>query len=71
MAAADRPPNKQARAWAVATVLAACRSGRIDIDDAEQRLDRIYSAVTFSAVYEAISGLPHPPAPLLLTDSDR
>ncbi len=55
------------REWAVATVKAALRADVIDLDDAEDRLDRIYKADKLSAVYAAIAGLPHPPAPLDLS----
>jgi hypothetical protein len=58
------------RAWAVATVRAACRSGHIDIDEVEERLDAIYRARSSTEVYAAIARLPHPPAPLVLDGSD-
>lgn len=58
--------SKRTRSWAIATVLAACRSGHLELQLAEDRLDRIYAATTDAEVYGAIAGLPHPPAPLVL-----
>lgn len=60
-------PTDEIRDWAVATVKAALRADVIELDDAEDRLDRIYRADTMAAVYDAIAGLPHPPAPLDLS----
>lgn len=68
----DRPasasaPTDDLRTWAVATVTAALRADIIELDDAEDRLDRIYKADKMADVYDAIAGLPHPPAPLDLS----
>ena len=64
--ASNRAPTRQSQSWAVVTVLTACRSGRLDLDEAEQRLHTIYNATTLGEIYGAIEGLPHPPAPLVL-----
>jgi hypothetical protein len=64
-AASDRP-TKQAESWAITTVLAACRSGHLELDEAEARLHRIFAADTLADLYAAIEGVPHPPAPLVL-----
>jgi hypothetical protein len=64
--ASSRPPTRQSQSWAVVTVLTACRSGRLELDQAEQRLHAIYMAKTLGEIYGAIDGLPHPPAPLVL-----
>jgi hypothetical protein len=58
------------RAWAVEAVRAACRSGHIDINEVEERLDAIYKARSSTEVYAAIARLPHPPAPLVLDSHD-
>lgn len=50
----------------MATVLAACRSGRLGLAEAEERLDAVYAARTFADLHQATVGLPHPPAPLVL-----
>lgn len=65
--ASARPPTPQARSWAVATVLTACRSGRIGLDEAEERLDAVYAAATFAQLYTATAGLPDPPAPIVIS----
>ena len=49
---------------AVATILAACRSGRLDLPEAEDLLSRVYAARTAAELHLATAGLPHPPAPL-------
>ncbi|MGI9033885.1 MAG: DUF1707 SHOCT-like domain-containing protein [Acidimicrobiales bacterium] len=68
--ASTHPPSERSRQFALATVLAACRSGRLDLTQAEERLDAVYRARTFGELHAAIAGLPHPPAPLVLpTDS--
>ena len=59
------------RAWAVATVRAACGSGRLDLDELGDRLDIIYAATSARDVYAAIADLPHPPAPLMLYGDER
>lgn len=64
-----RPPTRRARKLAVATVLAACRSGRIDLDEAEVRLHAVFEARTFGQLYRATAGLPHPPAPVVVPPS--
>ena len=61
-----RAPTAQAQSWAVATVLAACRAGHIELAEAEERLHAIYSSLTMTELYAAIAGLPHPPAPLVI-----
>jgi hypothetical protein len=53
----------------VATVLAACRSGRLDLDEAEVRLHAVFEARTFGQLYRATAGLPHPPAPVVVPPS--
>ncbi len=65
--ASGRPPTEQARRVAVATVLAACRSGRLDLAQAEDHLSRVYEARTAADLHRAIAGLPHPPAPLVMS----
>ena len=62
-----RPPTPQAQSWAVATVTAACRAGHIDLAEAEERLKAVYASLTMTELYAAIAGLPHPPAPMVLT----
>jgi len=52
---------------AVATVLAACRSGRLDLAQAENVLSQVYGAGTAADLHRAIVGLPHPPAPLVVS----
>jgi len=52
---------------AVATVLGACRSGRLDLAQAEDVLSRVYAARTAADLHRAIVGLPHPPAPLVVS----
>lgn len=64
--AAGRPPTEQARKVAVATVLAACRSGRLELAEAEVVLSLVYEACTAGDIHRAIAGLPHPPAPLVM-----
>ncbi len=64
--ASNRPPTRQSQSWAVVTVLSACRAGRIELAEAEERLHTIYNATTLGEIYGAIEGLPHPPAPLVL-----
>jgi hypothetical protein len=61
------PPTDRARELAVATVTAACRSGRLTLDEAEERLDAIFAARTYAELYTAVAGLPHPPAPIDLS----
>jgi hypothetical protein len=51
----------------VAAVSAGCRSGRLDLDQAEQRLAAVYSATTYAELYRVVADLPHPPAPLDLS----
>jgi hypothetical protein len=51
----------------VAAVSAACRSGRLSLEEAEDRLAAIFAARTYAELYQAIAGLPHPPAPLDLS----
>jgi hypothetical protein len=51
----------------VATILTACRSGRIELDEAEARLDAVYGAATFDELYTATAGLPDPPAPIVIS----
>ena len=58
---------EQSRAWAVATVRAALRTGHLDLDSAERLLQQIYAAPTLTDLYRAIARLPHPPAPLVLS----
>ena len=70
-AASEGRPTKQAQSWAITTVLAACRSGHLQLDEAEERLHRIYAADTLGQLYAAIEGLPHPPAPLVLSAGSR
>ncbi|MFN2607505.1 MAG: DUF1707 domain-containing protein [Acidimicrobiales bacterium] len=70
LSASTRPPTEQARTVAVVTVLAACRSGHLDLAAAEERLDAVYSARTFADLHRATAGLPDPPAPFLLPTSD-
>ncbi len=65
-AASGRPPTEQARRVAVATVLAACRSGRLDLAEAEDVLTLVYGARTAGELHRATVGLPHPPAPLVV-----
>jgi len=65
-AASGRPPTEQARRVAVATVLAACRSGRLDLGEAEDVLTLVYGARTAGELHRATAGLPHPPAPLVV-----
>ena len=65
--ASTRPPTDRAREWAVAAVSAACRSGRLSLEEAEDRLAAIFAARTYAELYQAIAGLPHPPAPLDLS----
>lgn len=60
----------RARKWAVAAVQAACRSGALDLEGAEARLAKVYAAESLRDLYRAIEGLPHPPAPLVLDDTD-
>ncbi|MGH9224571.1 MAG: DUF1707 domain-containing protein [Acidimicrobiales bacterium] len=67
-AASERRPTKQAESWAITTVLAACRSGHLELDEAESRLQAIFAAATLGQLYAAIEGLPHPPAPLMLAE---
>ena len=62
--------SPRTRAWALAAVRAACRLGRIDLAQAEERIDAIYGATTDAEVYTAIAGLPHPPAPLVIDDRE-
>ncbi len=50
----------------MATVRSACRSGRLDLAEAEDRLNAVFAATTMGQLYAAIAGLPHPPAPLVL-----
>ncbi|MGI8776363.1 MAG: DUF1707 domain-containing protein [Acidimicrobiales bacterium] len=64
--ASGRPPTEQARRVAVATVLAACRSGRLGLAEAEDHLSRVFAARTAGDLHQAIVGLPHPPAPLVV-----
>jgi hypothetical protein len=64
--ASAQPPSEPSRKYAVATVLAACRSGRLDLTEAEERLDAVYRARTFAELHRATAGLPHPPAPFVL-----
>ncbi len=61
------PPTDRARDLAVATVSAACRSGRLTLDQAEERLDAVFAARTYAELYLAVAGLPHLPAPLDLS----
>ena len=61
-----RPPTGQAQSWAVATITSACRSGHIDLAEAEERLHAVYASLTMTELYAAIAGLPHPPAPLVI-----
>ncbi len=64
--ASSRSPTREARDFAVATVLHACRIGRIELEEAEARLEEVFSARTFTDLYRATAGLPHPPAPVVL-----
>ncbi len=64
--AASGRPTEQARRVAVATVLAACRSGRLDLAEAEDILTVVYGARTAGELHRATAGLPHPPAPLVV-----
>jgi len=64
--ASGRPPTEQARRVAVATVLAACRSGRLGLAEAEDHLSLVFEARTAGELHQAIVGLPHPPAPLVV-----
>ncbi len=50
----------------MATVLAACRSGRLDLAEAEDVLSLVYAARTAGELHRATVGLPHPPAPLVV-----
>lgn len=61
-----RAPTQQSQSWAVVTVLSACRSGRLELAEAERRLDAVFAATTLTELYRAIDGLPHPAAPLVL-----
>lgn len=61
-------PSPRTRAWALETVRAACRSGRLELDEMEERIDAIYQASSDTEIYAAIAGLPHPPAPLVIDD---
>ena len=51
---------------AVATVLAACRSGRLELSEAEDLLGQVYGARTAGELHRVTVGLPHPPAPLVV-----
>lgn len=66
MASPSQGPTRQAQSWAVATIRTACRTGRLSLDEAEERLQSVYDAACLTEVYGAIAGLPHPPAPLVL-----
>lgn len=59
-------PTRQAQSWAVATITSACRSGHIELAEAEERLQAVYASATMTELYAAIAGLPHPPAPLVI-----
>ena len=63
----SQPPSDRARELAVTTVTAACRSGRLTLDQAEERLDAVFAARTYAELYRAVAGLPHLPAPLDLS----
>jgi hypothetical protein len=69
--ASGRTPTPQAQEWAVATVRSACRSGRLNLAQAEDRLHAVFAATTMGELYAAIAGLPHPPAPLVLQPGPR
>lgn len=68
--ASNHVPSRRARSLAVATVKAACRSGRLDLAEAEERLGRVFAAATYGQLYEATAGLPTPPAPLVIEPGD-
>ena len=70
-AASEGRPTKQAESWAITTILAACRSGHLELDEAEARLQAVFAADTLGQLYAAIEGLPHPPAPLVLSAGSR
>lgn len=61
-----RPPTEPARAWAVATVVTACRTAALGIAEAEDRLTDVFAARTFAELYGATRDLPYPRAPLML-----
>jgi hypothetical protein len=55
----------------VATITSACRSGHIELAEAEERLHAVYESLTMTELYAAIAGLPHPPAPLVIGSEER